>query len=107
MAGDELVVDGRDRVIDIEGAFFSRQLRDEDGFEQQISDFLGQGVAVLAIDGIDDFINLFDDERLEAGEGLRAVPRTAIPSAKPGHQLHDLAKGTLLHVASFYGWLSG
>ena len=92
---------GGDGVVDVERSFFARQLGDEDGLQQKVAKLLGQRSAVIAVDGVDDFVRLLDHERFQARQRLLAVPRTAVRAAECLHELHELVKGTLGHGSAF------
>ena len=54
---------------------------------------IGQGRAIVLIDRIHHFIGLLDDIRLEIGQGLLAIPWTAVRSAQAGHQADEVVEG--------------
>ena len=85
MAANQLAVDGEERIGDIEAAFFGGHLREEDGLQQEIAQFVGEAVPIAGVDGVHHFIGFFEEIRLDGVEVLFAIPRAAAGRAQPRH----------------------
>ena len=91
------VVQRRDGVVHVERSLLARQLGHEDGLQEEVADLFEERAAVAAVDRVDDFVRLFDDERLERLQRLFAVPRAAVGASQGGHELHEIVEGAWRH----------
>ena len=65
MASDELVDDGLEGVGDVELAFLVAELREEHTLEDQVADLPTECLRIVAIDGVEYLVRLFQNERTE------------------------------------------
>ena len=70
------------------------------GFQKKITNLLFEGLPVVAVDGVDNFVSLFDDVRLEVGILLLPVPGASAGSTEALHQLDQVLKGFARHRAA-------
>ena len=68
---------------------FRLELREKHRLEHEIAQLFAERPVVVAVDGLEDFIRLFDHERLEGVDGLLAIPRTAVRRAKRRHDVNE------------------
>ena len=92
MAANQLAVQMIEHIGDGEVAFVGRHLRIEQHLQQQVAEFFGKMRKVAALDGVEDFVGLFQRVFANGVEGLLAVPRAAAGSAKARHDGHRLLK---------------
>ncbi len=64
-------------------------LRDEHRLEHEIAEFLTQCVVVVAVDRLEHLVGFLEHKRLQRIDGLFAVPRAAVWTAKPGHDFDE------------------
>ena len=95
MAADHLGGDGLDHIAEIEQSGFFRHAGVKHDLEQEIAQFVRQRLVIAILDAGRDFIGFLDGVRRDGGEGLGAVPGTAVWRAQPAHDLEQLG-----HVAA-------
>lgn len=81
MAADELFVDGAEGLGDVEEPLFGGHLGVEDGLEQEIAEFFAEAGPIAFVDGIEDFVGLFEGVLLDGVEGLCPIPGATIGGA--------------------------
>src|SRR5690606_3238232 len=72
---DHLRADRVDHVVELEPALRGGELRLEDDLKKEVAQLFLERGWLAPIDGVDHLERLLDDERAEALERLRAVPR--------------------------------
>ena len=86
MAPEHLVANRADDVGKGEISGFAAHLGVEHDLEQQVAKFVDQPRHVAAIDGVQDFVSLFDRVRCDRRETLLEIPRaTAFGVAQTRH----------------------
>ena len=93
MTANQLVMDAGDDIIDVERALFPGDFGHEYDLKLEVAQLLRQCGPLPTVDGVDDLVGLFHDERFEALQSLLSVPRTAIRTPQPGHQGNELIEG--------------
>ncbi len=81
VAPNEFLIDGVERVLDAEQPLFRAHLRIEDGLQQKVAQLFGEFLPLAPLDGVENLVGLFEGVRLDAIEGLFAVPRAPARSA--------------------------
>src|SRR6267378_3758909 len=97
MTADHLVREAREQRRHVELAALDRDLRMEDHLEEEVSELFLQRLGVARLDHL---VGFFDQERLEGGAGLFAIPRASSRFAQPPHDLEEpfeLSAGGLGH----------
>ena len=89
MATHQLVIDGLCYRIEIELAVFTRHLGVEDDLQEEIAEFILEGVRIPRIQGIDRLIAFFNEIVTDGLMRLLAVPWATARSAEPRHDLEQ------------------
>lgn len=90
MTAHELLADGSDHVVDAE--LLARELCLKHDLKHQVAKLFAQVRHVLAVDGVNHLVGLFDYVRPEGLEGLFAIPRTALGSQELLHDGDELGQ---------------
>lgn len=93
MAAHEFADQRPGHVVEVEGPFFSADLRLEDDLQQQIAKLVPVALGIPRFDGFDDLVDLLDGVRQERMQILRPVPRAALWTAQLRHQRHEGVEG--------------
>src|SRR5262249_10560697 len=93
MAPDEFRGDRAQRVGDGEPPLVGADLREKDSFEDEIADLAAERVGIAAIDRVEHFVRLLEQERAQRLERLHAIPWTALRAAQPRHDVDERLKG--------------
>ncbi len=96
MPPHQFVGDAGERVGDGEMSRFGLELRHENGFEEEIAELLAERGVVVAVDGLEHLVGLFEHVGLQRVDGLLAVPRAAARCPKCGHNVNEARE--LLHL---------
>ena len=92
MAADEFCAKAVGDIAQIEVAGLGRHLGVEEHLQKQIAEFFGQVGKVSALNGVEDFVGLFESVFADSVERLLAIPGAAIGSTQPSHDGHRLLK---------------
>lgn len=92
MPADQFFRDRIQRIVDTKLAFFGRHLREKDGLQHQVAQFLSQARPIALINRIEDFISLFEQIWFDGVEVLFAIPGTASGGAQPRHDAGQALK---------------
>ncbi|MEY5006160.1 MAG: hypothetical protein RI969_1248 [Verrucomicrobiota bacterium] len=84
MTTHHLLVHFPGHVVESELAGFARHLGMHGDMEEQVPQFLAQVLDVIAVDGLDELGDFFDQTIADGAVGLFAVPRAAVRSAESG-----------------------
>ena len=85
VAADELCVEIRRDIGDVEVARLGGHLRVEEHLQQEVAEFVLQVWPCTALNGVEDLVGLLEGVAFDGVEGLFAVPGTAVWRAKTGH----------------------
>src|SRR5712691_3639390 len=89
MTGHHLVAQTNQDVHHRELASLLRDLGVEDDLEQEVSELLLHRAQVAALDGLEHFVGLLDDVRLERRPCLLSVPRATIGTTEARHDVQE------------------
>jgi hypothetical protein len=92
MAAHQLAVQMVQHIRHGEMAFVGRHLGIKQHLQQQIAQLLGQMRKIAPLNGVEDLVGLLQRVFADGIEGLFAVPRAAVGSAQPRHDLYRLLK---------------
>ena len=82
---DEFVGQLPGHGLKIKGLSFARQLGVEKDVEENVPQFLLEGVVVSLVDSLEQFVDLLEDHGAEGAVGLLAIPRATPRSPQAGH----------------------
>src|SRR5437762_14127822 len=100
MPAHQLVGHGPQRIGDREVPRFGIDLREKHRLEDKIPQLFGEGGMIVPVDGIEHLVGLLEHERLQRIDGLLAIPRAAVRTAKPGHDLDEAIEFLHLVICS-------
>ena len=86
----------------VEGSALFGQLGMENDMEQDIPEFLPEGVVVPFIDRLEEFVDLFQNHGAERSMGLLSVPRAAFRATKASDDFFERAN--FLHLSEIREW---
>ncbi len=92
MAPDEFVIQVVEHVGDGEMSLVGGHFRIKQHLQQQVAQFLGKVRKIAALDGVEDFVGLFQRVFPDGVERLLAIPGASVRGAQPGHDAHRLLK---------------
>ena len=87
MAAHQFIGEQRDDIFDGEAVFLLGDLGVKDYLQKHIAELLCDFFRVAVIEGIEQFIGLFEQARLEREVSLRLVPWTAGIAAQLRHDV--------------------
>src|SRR4029453_1394394 len=93
VATDQLVGDRAQRVCNGEASFVFRDPREEDAFEDEVSNLSAEIVVVAAIDRIEHFVGFLEYELPERLERLLVIPRAPAGPPQARHAVAELLEG--------------
>jgi hypothetical protein len=82
----------REQIGHRELALLLGETRVEDHLEEKIAELLAQRCAAAGLDRFEHFVRFFDQERLQRGARLLAIPRTAAGFAQSLHDVEEPLK---------------
>ena len=104
VAPNELAGDAVDHAIELETPLLPGQLAVVDHLEQQVAQLTLQVLEVTALDGVGDFVGLFEGMRDDARVVLLQVPwATVLRVAQAGHEVQQVFEGVGHSGRSFGG----
>jgi len=89
MPPDDLCGDRKNRVGEIEAAGLGGDLRVEHALKEHIPELTGQFLPVAAIDCLERFVGLFEQERRQRRVRLFLVPRASVPASQGIHRTNE------------------
>ncbi len=106
MAGDHLASMLIEELIDGEAGLFAPDLGAEKKEEDEVPQLFAERLRVVALDGVDDLVGLFDEIRSHGAQTLLAIPWTAVGTAEPADEAEQFGEGRLLAGAEGgEGWI--
>jgi hypothetical protein len=92
MAAHQLAIQALQHIGDGELILVGRHFGIKQHLKHQVAQLLGQVRKVALLDGVEDFVGLFQGVFADGIEGLLAVPGASVGSAQPRHDLDRLRK---------------
>src|ERR1700730_6509991 len=96
MAPHHFVVNSPQNVGDRKAALAARDFRMENYLQEQVAQLVSKFGIIASVEGVEDFVGLFNEVRAQSGVSLLAIPRAALRGAK-----------ALLHGYKFFKPLAG
>src|SRR5262245_45968541 len=89
MPADHFVGETRQHSGHVELTAFGGDLRVKNDLEQEVAELLLQRRRVGGLDGLEDFVGFFDEERFQGYPRLLAIPRAPAGFPEPSHDLEE------------------
>src|SRR5579864_3442230 len=89
MASDKFVRHRSERIGNGKRASFSGDLREEYSLEDVIAKLFAERHHVVALNGVDHFVRLFEHELRERPRRLLAIPGASLRRAKGSHEVDE------------------
>lgn len=95
VAANQFFIDEVEGVTDFKALVFGQVFGHfgiEDGLEDEVAQFFTEVGEVFAVNGVEDFVGLFESVFFDGFEGLFAIPGAAVRGAEAGHDVNQPLK---------------